>query len=245
MSLFLRLDPRFKLILGLFCICLLITSKGVFFPSLVLLLCVSVLNIRSMPLKKLIHRFSEPMVIVATLIVIKALSPKGVVLFELNIPLPLLGSITLPVYEGALREGVLLGLRVMSSVSVIVLMGEFMALYELIYALAWFRVPKEMVEILLLTNRFMFTLLEEARIIYFSQKNRMGYVSIKSSFRSLGIMSGALMIKVLEKGQKAAASMVQRGYEGEIPLTAQAPPPKKEIIFMPFFMSVLVFLWWI
>jgi len=240
-----NLDPRTRLLLGLFCICLLLTSKGAFFPSIILGICLAVIWFGPMPPKRFLHRFLEPLIIVLVLFLIKSLSPKGQVLFELQIPLPLVDAIKITLYEGSLKEGTLLALRVMSCVAVIILLGQYMALHEFIYSLSWLKVPKELVEILLLTNRFISSLLEEAKVVYYSQKNRMGYGSLKNSFRSVGILSGALVIKVLDRTQRASAAMSQRGYEGKIPLPTKAPINKRDLIIGPLIMGGLVILWWV
>ncbi len=233
-----KVDARVKLFVALCLILLTISYKGFLFPAIILsitvLLCLSI----RVPLKVLLIRFSEPLFIVIVLVLIKAFSQGQSPLFTIE---AYLFSLTL--YTDGLYEGLLLSMRILAAVSIVVVLGFAMPFTEFIAALAWFRAPRAFVEILVFAYRYIFVLLEEALVIYNAQKNRLGYSSIKRGLSSFGVLSGSLTLKAFEHSQNMATSMVQRGFDGDMPLLRHRPFKLKEIAAASVFVAIFVIVW--
>lgn len=233
-----RIDGRIKLFTALFLILLTISYKGFFFPALILSIMILGCLTMKLPLKVLAIRFSEPLFIVVVLILIKSFSQGQSPLFSIDVYL-----FSLTLYGDGLYEGLVLAIRILAAVSIVVLLGFAMPFTEFIAALSWFRVPRAFVEILVFAYRYVFVLLEEALVIYNAQKNRLGYSNIKRGLSSFGVLSGSLTLKAFEHSQNTATAMVQRGFEGDMPLLRHKGFKLKEIVAAAAIMATAAVIW--
>lgn len=233
-----KVDGRIKLSVALFIILLAISHKGVIFPTIILAVSVVFFYHLKLPPKVIAIRYSEPLFIVAVLFLIKSLSGGSSALFSMDLYL-----FELTVYRDGLYEGLVLSLRILSAVSVVVLLGFLMPFTEFISALSWFKAPKTFVEIMVFAYRYIFVLLEEALVIYNAQKNRLGYSNIRRGLNSFGILSGSLTLRAFDHSQNTAIAMVQRGFDGDIPILKQKPLRLKEVFGALVVMGFLTLIW--
>jgi cobalt/nickel transport system permease protein len=87
---------------------------------------------------------------------------------------------------------------------------------EIFKVLEDFKFPKVMLEISMLMYRYIFVSLDEAVTMYHSQETRLGYSSLKKSYKSMGILIANIFIKTWITGEKSFVSMQSRGYDGSI-----------------------------
>jgi cobalt/nickel transport system permease protein len=216
-----RMDIRIKLVLMLALLIMVLSSQGIVFPLLMALLCFLLcLNMR-VSLRVMGLRFSEPLLIAAVLVLLKFFFSGEEVLFSVN----LLGLKVVGHTDGLL-EGLRISSRVIGAVSLLVVIGFATPFTEIIAGLSWLRIPRLFVELLMLTYRYIFILLEEAQVIYSAQKNRLGYSGFRRGLSSFGTLSGELTLRAFDHSEKTSLAMAQRGYTGEIPLALQTTPFK-------------------
>jgi len=230
------LDARLKLLLLFFVLVLTLSSKSLIFPLTIIFLCLLSLSFMKINLKKVIVRISEPLFIVFVILLIKSIFSQGEILFEFLI---------IKIYKGGFLEGLEISLRVLAcalSVSIISLSTPF---NEIISSLSWFKVPKTLIEIMIFTYRYLFMLLDEALVIYCSQKQKLGYSSFKNSVRSFGYLVGALLIKTFEHCESIVQAMKQRGYEGYVPIRKEKSFKKIEVIGSLIFLIIIGMVWWL
>ncbi|HIJ59397.1 MAG TPA: cobalt ECF transporter T component CbiQ [Nitrospirae bacterium] len=232
------LDGRFKLLLAILLILMIITYEGLFFPLIIFALTLTISLYIKIPIKILLIRYCEPLFIVMVLIFIKALTDGKEPIIIINQPF-----ITFSLFKEGLLEGLLLSVRIISATSVVILLGFIMPFTELISAFTWFKVPKVFVEVLVFSYKYIFILLEEAQVIFNAQKNRLGYSTIKKSLNSLAILSGSLILKAFEHSQNTTTAMSQRGFDGSIPLMASKAFQVREFLAVLFFMIIVVFIY--
>ena len=91
--------------------------------------------------------------------------------------------------------------------------------------------------------RYIFVLFEDAQVIYQSQKNRLGYSTVKRGLSSFGTLAGSLTIKAFDHSESTTVAMVQRGYDGNIPLFRHKAFKSSEMIASAFVLLVMVVLW--
>ena len=115
--------------------------------------------------------------------------------------------------------------------------------HRLLSAAARLRAPKALVEISLFAYRYIFVLIEDAGVIYDSQKNRLGYAALNRRFSSLGILVGSLILKAFEHSQNITVAMVQRGYDGNIPLFDHKPFNLSEVVISILFVVSMGIVW--
>jgi cobalt/nickel transport system permease protein len=207
-----RIDPRIKLLCAAAVLAMVLTNTGVFFPSGVATACLCLCAWLRVPLRRLLVRFSEPALIVAVLIAIKCL-------FGGKEPMAVwrVLGVDITLYRDGLAGGLLLGLRIISAIFVVAVLDFATPFTRLLGALAWFRVPKGIVETALFAYRYIFLLLEDATVIYNAQKNRLGYSSLRRALSSAAALVAALVLKAFDGSQHAAVAMTQRGYDGAMP----------------------------
>jgi cobalt/nickel transport system permease protein len=60
-------------------------------------------------------------------------------------------------------------------------------------------------------------------VIYNAQRNRLGYSSVGRGLSSFGTLAGSLALKAFENSENTTVAMVQRGYDGNIPMLKHKP----------------------
>lgn len=233
-----QIDARVKIIVALVALILVLSYKGFLFPLIVILLCTLLCRIMMVPTKVFLMRYSEPVFIVLVLMILKCFFYGSEPLFQIELQI-----FTLKGNKEGLIEGLLLGVRIIASVSIIIALSFSTSFTEIIAGLSWFRIPKTLIEITMFAYRYIFILMEDAIVIYNAQKNRLGYSSMKRGLNSFSTLTCSLIIKAFDHSQKTTVSMIQRGYDGNIPLLSQKPFKPNEIIASVLFLTTLGIIW--
>jgi len=104
-------------------------------------------------------------------------------------------------------------------------MGAMFAFYFLIltspideieYLLRKMKLPELLIELFVLSFRFITILLLFSRQCYLSQKKRMAYRTFSSSIRSLGMLVSSVLVKSLVHADFSQQALLNRGYRGEM-----------------------------
>jgi cobalt/nickel transport system permease protein len=233
-----RIDARVKLIFTLAVLVMVISYKGFFFPLLVLACCLAGCLYIRVPLRRFFLRFSEPLFIGVVLVLLKLFFTGSETLFSVK-----LAGIQITGHSDGLRGGLLIACRMMGAVSVVALLGFSTPFTATVAALAWLRVPKGLIEISMFAYRYIFMLFEDAMVIYNAQKNRLGYSTIRQGVNSFGVLAGSLTLKAFEHSQSTTVAMVQRGYDGTMPLLKHKPFKTAEVIASVSIIVVMGVLW--
>lgn len=220
-----RLDPRVKLLTAVALLGMVISCQGLSFPLLVAFLCTGLCLTLRIPMKTLALRFSEPLFIAATVLVLKLFFAGSLPLFTL----PVFGF-ELVGYRDGLMEGARIASRIVGGVSLLAVVGFSTPFTELMAALSWLRVPQVLVDVALFAWRYLFLLLEDAQVVYNAQRNRLGYVSYRRGLSSFGTLAGVLVIKAFDNSQSITTAMVQRGYDGDMPMLLHKPFKSAEVL---------------
>lgn len=220
-----QLDPRVKVLTALALLVMVISCQGLAFPLLVSALSLALCFKLGIAGRTLALRFSEPLFIVATLVVLKLFTTGHVPLFSLH-----LAGVELVGHRDGLLEGVRIAARMTGGVSLLALVGFSTPFTELVAALSWFKVPHVLIEIALFAWRYLFLLLEDAQVVYNAQRNRLGYAGCRRGLRSFGTLAGVLVIKAFDNSQIITTAMVQRGYDGRMPMLVQKPIRMGEVM---------------
>ncbi len=213
-----RADARVKLTVVLMVLAMVLSCRGFTFPLLITLCCLVLSITLKIPLRALLLRYSEPLFIASIVLLLKLFFSGKDILFSARI-----AGITLTGYHDGLVEGFLIGSRIIGAVSLVSLLGFTTPFNELMAGLSWFRVPRGFVEIMLFAYRSLFVLFEDAAVIYTAQKNRLGYSSLRRSLSSFGALAGSLTLKAFENSRNTTVAMVQRGYDGTMPMHDHRP----------------------
>jgi cobalt/nickel transport system permease protein len=208
-----RIDARVKLLSGMLLLLMVLSHEGIAFPFLVASLCLWLCIRMRVTLRAFFLRFAQPMFIAVMIVLLKFLFTGENVVFSMKV----LG-IGIAGHSDGLMEGILIASRIVGAVSIVTVLGFATPFDEIVAALSWFRVPRGLIEVMIFAYRYIFVLLEDALVIYNAQKNRLGYSSVRRGLRSFGVLAGSLTLRAFENSQHTATAMLQRGYDGDMPL---------------------------
>lgn len=232
------IDPRIKLLCALALLVMVLSSKGFAFPLgtavLGIALCLS-MGIRP---KSLALRFAEPVFIVAMIVLLKLFFTGHSAMFSFS-----LFGLEVTGFREGLLEGLLIAGRIAGAVAVVTALSFAVPFTELMAALAWLRVPHGFIEIARFAWRYLFLLFDDARSIYDAQKNRLGYAGYRQGLRSFGTLTGSLVIKAFDNSVNITTAMVQRGYDGSMPMLKHKPFRTAEIAVSVIFVFCMGILW--
>lgn len=233
-----NVDARVKLLAALAMLIMVLSYTGFAFPMLITLFCLFLFIRMRIPFRALVLRFSEPLFIAAIVLLLKFFFSGQDALFSLNI----FGAEVVGHRDG-LREGLLIGTRIIGAVSIIAVLGFSTPFAEFMAGLSWFRVPKGFIEILMFAYRYIFVLFEDAQVIYQAQKNRLGYSTIGRGLSSFGTLAGSLTIRAFDNSQSTTVAMVQRGYDGAMPKRMHKSFKSSELFASALLLLVMGVLW--
>lgn len=126
----------------------------------------------------------------------------------------------LTVYWESLQIGLGILTKIIGSVSLVMFLSVTTPMHEIGYAMLWFRMPKVLVEILLLTYRYVFVIWEEAARMRDAQTLRLGYPCWRSfsgwrrALRSTVSLMGMVFIRAYDRAESTFSAMQVRAYNG-------------------------------
>ncbi len=232
------LDARVKLLTALALLLMVVSHRGVLFPVLAAALGVGIcLGIGVRP-RLLLLRFAEPLFLAIMVCLLKGFFSGSDHLCGISFM-----GVELALYRDGLLEGCRIAARICGAVAVVAAVGFATPFTELLAALAWLRVPRGLIEVTVFAWRYLFVLADDAQVIHAAQRNRLGYVGFRRGLRSFGTLAGALVIKAFDSSQAMTTAMVQRGYDGRLPLLQHRPFRPVEIVPAVAMVTLMGALW--
>jgi cobalt/nickel transport system permease protein len=233
-----RTDPRVKLLSALALLVMVLSSKGIVFPLSMAALCIMLCLSMGIRPKAVALRFVEPGLIIIMIVLLKAFFTGHSAVFSFG-----LFGLEIAAYREGLVEGLQIANRITGAVALVAALSFATSLTDLMAAFAWLRVPQAFIEITLFAWRYLFLLSDDARVIYEAQKNRLGYAGYRQGLRSFGTLAGALVIKAFDNSRNVTTAMVQRGYDGSMPMMRHKPFKISEVAVSIVLLICMGVLW--
>ncbi len=126
-----------------------------------------------------------------------------------------LGSLYVGLNKASLTIGWQTFWRCLSCLVVSYLFVLTTAFDQIIYIGKKLRLPSALLEMILLTYRFIFIFLDEVITIKRAQTLRFGYVSLKTSYHSFGILGSILLERVLLRYQQMTIALESKLFNGD------------------------------
>ncbi|SDC42145.1 cobalt/nickel transport system permease protein [Geodermatophilus telluris] len=123
----------------------------------------------------------------------------------------------------AARAGDLAGHSVAGGAAVL-LLATTTPMSDLLPALRRLRVPAAVVEVASVTYRLLFVLLGSLRTIREAQADRMGYSSVRRSYRSSGALAAAVLTRSFDRARRMQEGLAGRGMETGLRVLPEALP---------------------
>jgi cobalt/nickel transport system permease protein len=234
-----RQDSRVKLAVTLVGFVAVMFSSRPVLPVMVFFLVFSSLIGLKIPLRFVARRYLPAAGITLMLIVLHGFMIGSDPLLAIS-----MGGWELTFYNEGVNRGILIGSRMLGAFSLLLMLGFITPAHDIFRALHWFRVPKEWVEIAMMTYRYIFVLLDDATDIATAQKIRLGYVGFKRSLMSMGLLVGSVLVCSLDQSLRTHEAMTARAYTGEMPFVPMGRLGLKAIgaIVMAVAVTALVYL---
>lgn len=214
-NLFTRMDARVKVFLCVFILAAVTAVPGFRLPISVLTLALTAALVIKTPFKLILGRLVPPLVFGIFFLVIMLFSEGSHHLFSIEV-----FGFRFNGYSEGLNLGITVLARIIASMSVVLFLSVTTPIYELGRAMMWFRIPKVIVEILLLTYRYIFVLWDEGMRIRDAQLLRLGYSvgkgfhGWKKSISSTFTLMGMVIIRAYDRADHTFSAMYLRGYNG-------------------------------
>lgn len=161
------------------------------------------------------------------------------------------GALTLVVQVGldgvgfapdGVRQAALLCLRAMSATFCLLFLAFTTPATELIGGLRALRVPAEIVELALLTYRFVFLLADEALAMTTAQRARLGHSSKRRWLTSSAMVIANLLPRAMARARRMETGLAARGWQGEMRVLRPRVSPSRGMVAFVLGVQALVLL---
>lgn len=216
-NLFTRMDARIKVIMSIAVFIAVIGISGFKFSGGIFILALAAIVLIRTPFKVIIGRIAGPFVLGLIVLSLLIFLQGSHQLFAIDF-----GGFKLVGYREGFLMGATIFARIAACVTVLLLLSVTTPVHELGYALIWMKVPTVIVEILLLTYRYLFVLWDEGMRIRQAQTLRLGYPNVKKvdgwkqSVKSTSTLMGMVFIRAYDRAESTYSAMQLRAYNGDI-----------------------------
>ena len=131
-------------------------------------------------------------------------------------------------------------LKTISTVSSLYFLSLTTPMVDLMAVLYKLKMPKILVEIMGLTYRFIFILIEALDNMFTAQSSRLGYTSKVSWYRSMAILVSSLFLKSYKRCDDMYIALESRGYYGQLNVLQEPFGKEKHWYFVIFAINVLL-----
>lgn len=230
-----HINPVIKLILGIGCIIISVSSQSFVTPLFIALtLSTAIVIIAGIDLKLYLKLLLIPLgFALLSVLVIIFIRNSGEVILNIQ-PISWL---TLNVTTGSLNEGFLILSRVFGGTCSLYFISLTTPATELFSLGRRCRIPDFLIDLSMLIYRFIFVFIEQAYQIKNAQLMRLGYSRRNEAINSFGMMAGALFINTWESGENLVRAMECRCYDGKF-ATLNDP----DVFSVKAFILVLIYL---
>jgi cobalt/nickel transport system permease protein len=128
--------------------------------------------------------------------------------------------------DAAARAGSLVGHALAGSAAVL-LLATTTPMSDLLPALRRLRVPSAVIEVASVVYRLLFVLLESLRTIREAQTARMGYSSLRRSYRSSGALAAAVLTRSWDRARRLQEGLAGRGMDSGLRVLPEVRPSSR------------------
>ena len=207
-----RVHPCVKVVAAFLTIVALISSSRLLLPALVFSCTFAGMMWIRLPLRCVFGRLAAPLGIVVVLVVLQSLMVGSTPVYSFSFR-----GWRISVMEEGIRQGLLMGSRALSAVSVVILLSSCTPAHRIFHTLRRLGVPKGWVEVAILMYRYVFIFVDRTAEIMTAQRVRLGYRGIRRSLSSLGMLAGSVLVLSMDQALRTHEAMTVRGYKGTIP----------------------------
>lgn len=156
---------------------------------------------------------------------------------------PLVFGGGLPVTEDRINFASLIVLKALTSMLVMIIMVTTQSLQEYLDGLANMKVPPLLITVLFLAFRYAFLFIEELKCMQRALKSRLFNAGAdKRALLAYGEISGAMLIKAIDRSENVYRAMSSRCFDGNLPVSKPPMITRSDIIKSLSTISLIVLL---
>jgi len=232
-------DVRVKLIISILLILLVMASQRWVFPLAVFGGSCALLFSINIPWKKIRNRLITPFSVVFFLVIVQPFLVEGTSFARVNI----FNFFTVQASIEGLYQGLLIAVKVLSSVSVLLCTIYTTTANKIIMAAAWLKVPSELIDLSLLMYRYIFLFIGETYKVFQAQRLRFGYANFRNGIRSSAALLGLTFIRAFDQGSITQQAMNLRLYRGSFK-PSKLPSLSKQEVLLTGVTALFLFISW-
>lgn len=206
-------NPMVKLIVVAICLLIAITINNNY-VNMGIFLAMSIVTtlLAGIPVKSYIKILTIPLgfLLISSITILISISSEDVYIVSMRV-----GSKFIGITDESIVQSVNTTIRVFASLSATFFLSLTTSLNNLIIVFNKLKLPKIIIELLVLIYRFIFIFLEEAREIYIAQEIKFGYNGFRNSMRSTSLLIRSLFLRVMLKQRDMVNSLDCKLYDGE------------------------------
>jgi cobalt/nickel transport system permease protein len=204
-----EIDARIKIVFVVIALIINLISVNIWASVGISCLCFITLLLVRIPPRLILLRLAMPLVMAVVVLITQIFLYGTTPLFIIDMHWWHLTG-----YEEGLARGILILWRVIAGISLVLFLSLTTPAYKLFQAASWFKLPGTFIELILLTYRYIFVLLDEVITIRDAQKTRLGYYGWRKSMKSLSVLGGTLLLRSYDRAERVFEAMLVRGYTG-------------------------------
>ncbi|MGE0014579.1 MAG: cobalt ECF transporter T component CbiQ [Candidatus Methanomethylophilaceae archaeon] len=126
--------------------------------------------------------------------------------------------IDIHITENSFNHAWLIMFRAIAGVTLMLSFASSTPIPHMAYALSQLRIPKEVIEIVVLVYRYAFLLLERTEVMWNAAKCRLGFSGLKRSMSTTAGILVNVFITSLEIAERSQPALESRNYNGSFPI---------------------------
>lgn len=212
-----RIDARVKVCISILAIASVICVPGWRFSLIITGISLVSLALLKTPLRIILGRIIPPFFMGIMMFCLISLAYGYHALFHTCV-----FGIVIKVYQEGVRQGLMVMSRIMASALVMLMLSVSTPLSQIGSSLAWLGMPDVVVEVFMMTYRYLFVLIDEGTRIKDAQTLRLGYPAGKGiwswqrKMKSLASLAGIIFIRSYDRSEAVYNAMTVRGYRGQV-----------------------------
>ncbi|MHB8172652.1 MAG: cobalt ECF transporter T component CbiQ [Thermincolia bacterium] len=217
-------DPRLKLVLVLAALLMGVTSTKLSVTAMLFFLALGTLIITGRNVSRVLVKLLPVAVLALVVMITQAFLVAGTPWVTVD-----LGLWQVTAHHEGVAQGLLMAGHMLAGAALMVFIMETTSFSQIIFALAWFKLPKGLIEIITIAHRYLFVFGEEIDRVRKAQRMRLGYRNWRLAWKSAGILGGMVILRAFDKSERLYKSMCSRGYQGQIQVSYDNALAKRDL----------------
>ena len=234
-----NLEGRIKLISTIFIILVCVISQEIFIPIILEIMLLVILKLANLSYIDSFKRLLMLLPFGGAIIIFQPFIQPGNVLWSYS---------WLHITDGGLNWAILLMIRLIVSLTAIILYSSTTPLQEMASSFRKLKMPRDLAMILSIMVRFLFLFVDELAAIRKSQKSRNFNIHSKDlpykwRVKQVGYTIGMMFLKAYEQGERVHRSMVSRGFSDTSEMfNEKKSPEKSDYIYLISIILIVILL---